>query len=159
MRIRWAVSAATIGISIGCASEPAVDVLAEREALRGSAEAYEQAATIGDVDTFVGSYASAGTMMPPNEEAISGEEAIRTFFEGFTSLDGFAFQSELQTVEVSADAQMGYTVGRIVLSWMEGDAQMGGTFRDVHIWTRDADGAWRIVADVWNSLDPVEGMD
>jgi hypothetical protein len=29
----------------------------------------------------------------------------------------------------------------------------------VHLWVRDAIGEWKIAVDVWNALDPAEGMD
>lgn len=157
--MRFRCITATVWLVTGCASQPSVDLIAEREALRDRADAYYEVVNGGDLDAFAAFYAQGGTMMPPNADPVSGEAAIRGHAEGFRSIADFAAVADLQTVDVSPDARMGYSVARVVITGASDGAPVRETLRDVHIWTRDADGTWRIAIDVWNSLAPAGEMD
>ena len=49
-----------------------------------------------------------------------------------------------------------HSVTAINLSWTDGGETVSERLRDVHIWTRAEDGSWKLMVDVWNSLDPAE---
>ena len=94
-------------------------------------------------------------MMGPNTPDAAGLAAIRADVEGFTSLADFQFNSETQSVVLSAGGQMGYSVAIIDISWTADGETLSDELRDVHIWVNE-DGAWKVAVDVWNSLVPLE---
>ncbi len=96
-------------------------------------------------------------MMPPNGPDVVGLDGIRGLLESFTTLANFQFQSATPTVAVSADGSMGYSIATLTLSWEEENGEVvSENLRDVHIWTKGADGTWKLVVDIWSSPDPIE---
>lgn len=151
MRTSFAVSAAFLSLSAACAPS-AVDLDAARASLHDAVEAYHAAAAATDAEAIVGLYSAQGAMMPPDEPDVVGLTAIRSQVEGFTSLEDFQFRAEPATIVLSADGQMGYSVAAVNLSWTDGGETARQRLRDVHLWTRDPDGAWKVAIDVWNGL-------
>ena len=61
---------------------------------------------------------------------------------------------------VSEAGDMGYTYAdaEITVDGPDGEP-VTENLRDFHVWTKNADGAWRVVVDIWNSPDPLPGND
>lgn len=159
MTTRWLLVPTALVIMAGCGSGATVDVAAARESLREAAQAYQDVVNGGDLEQFSALYAESGVMMPPNQQSISGESGIQAYAERFRAIENFSAEMALGAVEVSPDGQWGYTVARVRVTGMSDGQPVGETLRDVHLWVRDAIGEWKIAVDVWNALDPAEGMD
>ena len=155
--LRASLAIGTVVVLGACMTQPPVDIEAETAALREAIEAYEEAGTNADVEGLLGLYAVGGAMMPPNGPDVVGLDGIRGLIESFTTLANFQFQSATPTVVVSADGSMGYSIATLTLSWEEENGEaVSENLRDVHIWTKGADGTWKLVVDIWNSPDPIE---
>ena len=136
--------------------EAVVDMEAETAALRAVAEAYHEVAASADADAMVDLYAPDCIMYPPGAPVVEGLDGVRAFGEAFMSVPGIQIELEITEVVVSAGGHMGYTMGI-------GDITSGGpdgepvveTIRDFHVWTKNADGEWKLVIDIWNSPTPV----
>ncbi len=149
-----AISVAAVAIVLACAAPPGVDLDAARASLEAAAAGYHEAAAATDAERVRAYYADDGAMMPPNAPDAVGPAAIAAQVEGFTSLENFQFHAEAPTVVLSSGGTMGYSVAEIHLSWTADGETISERLRDVHVWTREADGTWKLAIDVWNSLDP-----
>lgn len=142
-------------MAIGGCTQSTVDLDAERAALRAAADAYHAAAGAADTDTVVSLYTSDAVILPPDEEGLSGPEAMGEYAAAFTSVPGFGMRFENVTTEVGAGVDMGYTLADAIVS-MEGPGgePMEVTMRDFHLWKKDG-GEWKIAVDIWNMPAPV----
>ena len=59
-------------------------------------------------------------------------------------------------VVVAASGDLGYTYaeGEVTLDGPDGET-ITEVIRDFHVWTKDADGEWRVAVDIWNSPNPL----
>ncbi len=126
----------------GChAGGPANDP-AELTAATG---AWEQAFDAGDIETLAGLYTTDTRLLPPDGAMQVGRDAVHEIFGGMVDA-GLA--GDVTSVEVMVSGDMGHHIGTFVVS--AGDEVVDeGKF--VELWTRGADGQWRISADIWNS--------
>ena len=133
---------------------PVVDQEAERALLREADERYTAAVGAGDVGGIVALYAPDATRYPPNGDAVSGPEAMRTFAEGVASVPGLTLSATPIYLEVSSAGDMGYTLNLLELSVTGQNGEPAVQWlRDFHAWRKEADGAWRIVEDIWHVME------
>ncbi len=141
-------------LALACSSQ-AIDLDAARASLEEAVTGYHEAAAAADAERVMSFYAADGAMMPPNEPDAAGTTAVQAQVDGFTSLQDFQFHAEEPTIVLSAGGEMGYSVATVHLSWTADGETVTEQLRDVHIWTRDEGGSWKLAVDVWNSLTPV----
>ncbi len=127
---------------------------AERALLREADQRYTAAMDAGDIEGIVRLYAPDATRYPPNGGAVSGPEAMRAFAEGVASVLGFSLSATPISLEVSASRDMGYTLNLLELSVTGENGEPAVQWlRDFHAWRKGADGAWRIVEDIWHVME------
>ena len=105
-----------------------------------------------DAEGWVRCFTADGVQMPPNDAANVGIENIRAWSTGMLSAFRAEFSLDVEEVELMGDTwayeRGGYT---IALTPTAG----GGPLRDVGkyitIYERQADGAWLMSRDIWNS--------
>ena len=134
---------------------PAVDTAAEVAALRAAAAAYHEAASSKNAQGVVALYDPTAVMVPPNAALVHGSEGVQNYRFGLISTPGVELSFELVRAEVSASGDMGWTlaIGDITVA-PEGAEPGKDVVRDFHVWHKQADGSWKVVADVWNSGMP-----
>lgn len=105
----------------------------------------------GDIDSLVSIFSEQGWQMPPNNPALVGRAAIHGFWSQAVQWGQWEFNLQTQTVDVSGDIAV--ERGKYVLKFAAGNIAPPGmqSFEDrgnylVH-WCKEADGAWRILAD------------
>lgn len=125
-------------------SAPATDpsVITSRSAI------WETALNAGDIETLMANYTSDARILPPNEKAASGTEAVRA---AFGSMIDAGITGSLTSIEAAVSGDIGYNVGTYALS-AGGDVVDTGKYLET--WQRGADGQWRISNDIWNSDMP-----
>jgi uncharacterized protein (TIGR02246 family) len=154
--------ACALGITVlavsACTGPPeaTVDLQAETAALRAAAQAYQDAALALDADALAGHYMEDAVAYPPNGTTVEGRAGFREYAAGFVSAPGIQMSFSAPEIVVAASGDLGYTyaVGEVTLDGPDGEP-ITETLRDFHVWAKDADGAWRVVVDIWNSPDPI----
>jgi len=134
---------------------PAVDTATELAALRAAAAAYHEAASSKNAPGVVALYDPTAVMVPPNAALVQGSEGVQNYRFGFISTPGVELSFELVRAEVSASGDMGWTLAIGDITVVREGAEPGkDVVRDFHVWHKQADGSWKVVADVWNSGTP-----
>ena len=154
--------ACTLGITMmataACAGpqEGTVDLQAETAALRAAAQVYDDAASALDADAIAALYMEDAVAYPPNEPTVEGRADFQEYAANFVSAPGIQMNFGPPQVVVAASGDLGYTYaeGEITLDGPDGET-ITEVLRDFHVWAKDAEGAWRVVVDIWNSPNPL----
>lgn len=149
MRVRiTALAAACLFAAAASARESGgAEQAVEAELLRVDAEFSEAAQKIGIGEAFV-RFADAGAvMLPANENAVTGLEAVRRQFADLppgTTLVWSPFKAE-----VAASGDLGYTLGTYELRGKGADGQSTIRYgKYCSVWKKHKDGRWQWVVDV-----------
>ena len=118
---------------------------ADPSVITSRSDNWETALNAKDVDALVELYTTEARLMPPNDEAMSGHDAVRSMFGGMIDA---GLSGELTTVEAMVSGDIGYNLG--VYELQSGD-EVVDTGKFMETWRRDEDGQWRIANDIWNS--------
>jgi len=134
-----------------CSSPVKIDSETEKAALLTVAKAYQDACTAMDVEKIVAFYTSDAKVIPPGGAVSTGTDEIRKFMVEITKLKNFQAKFETPEVEISAGADMGYSLASVVLSYEDAAGKMvSEDHRDFHVWKK-VDGTWKLAIDIWNS--------
>ena len=139
-----------IFFSMGCAPS-AIDLESERNALMAADKAWSE--TIDDTNAFLSFVADGGQLMPFGAPLAQGD-AIRTTWEGLTSLPGFGLRWQATSAEVAASGDIGYTIGSFELITEQDGTAMLTEGKYVTIWSKQADGSWKVQVDCFNANGP-----
>jgi ketosteroid isomerase-like protein len=130
----------------------APDLEVELASLRAAATAYHDAASAKDPARVVALYDADAVMLPPNADLVEGLEGVKGYRFGFIGTPGVELRFEILRAEVSASADMGWTLALGDITINRPDGTVGSDLvRDFHVWKKQADGSWKVVADIWNS--------
>ena len=128
------------------------DVLAIQGQSRRLSDAYVR----GDIADLVDIYTPDGIAAPGGSDFVRGHEAIHDLWElpeGRTILNHGSTPEEI-IVNGDYAYDWGYYQGQAATNGEPGSVFKG---KYVIIWKRGADGVWRMVMDMWNSLPAPEG--
>jgi ketosteroid isomerase-like protein len=125
---------------------------AEETAIRQADFGWSKAMTDKQLDATVSYYAADAAIYPPNAPTASGKDAIRTVWKAYFATPGFVVTCHPVKIEASRSGDIGYTQGPYDLAFA--DAK-GNAIKDhgkyLAVWKKQSDGAWRVVADIFNS--------
>ena len=141
-------SGCTPPASESTAETPAIDLESERATLMEADKAWSNSA--GDTDTFLSFIADGAHFMPFGAPLAQGD-AIRTTWEGLVSMPGFGVEWQATTAEVAASGDIGYTIGAFELTAEQDGTTMLTVGQYVTIWHKQADGTWKVQADIFNT--------
>jgi ketosteroid isomerase-like protein len=126
------------------------------QTLRDLDAKWSAAAGAKDVDKTVSYYAESGIVMPPNASAATTKESIRSAWKEMLTTPGAAISWKATKVEVAKSGDLACVSG--IYDETMTDAS-GKSLKDhgkyVEVWKKQADGTWKVVADIWNSDLPV----
>ena len=95
-------------------------------------------------------YAPDAVLMPPNHPAVEGRASIQSFFQGF--IDSGLTSIKLETPTIASAGDLAYGRGHYSLSMSPpGGTPVQDVGKYVVAYRRQANGAWRAVADIFNS--------
>jgi ketosteroid isomerase-like protein len=115
--------------------------------------AFMAAFSRGDAAACAACYTAQGQVLPPNNDILTGPQAIHTFWQGAMHMGITVVK--LDTVEVEGHDHTAYEVGQYTLQGAGG--QMFDTGKYMVIWHQEA-GQWKIHRDIWNSSQPASGQ-
>ena len=109
-----------------------------------------------EVDDFMAYVLDDANMLPPNEPMASGKEAIKTTFASMHDMSGFSVTWKPSMAEVANSGDLGYTIGTYKLSVNDSTGMpMADEGKYLTVWKKQADGSWKVAADMFNSNLPM----
>jgi len=143
------------GTNEGPATE--VDVAEVRAAIAQVDRQWEQAANSGNAAGVAALYADDGRLLAPNSDIVQGRENIQQTLQGL--IDIGLKNVRFTTVDVGVSGDLAYEVGRYSLDIQPRDAPqaINDQGKYVIVARKGADGAWKIVADIFNTSQPAPG--
>jgi len=148
--VRSLALATWIGLA-GCASQQAPDQAAATAAINEIWKEYSASLNAGDMDRWLALWTDDGVQMPPDEPAVVGKERIRARNQRF--LDQFRFDMGITNAEVRTAGDWAFARGtyRASLTPKQGGKPIPIDGKYMTILTRQADGSWKILRDIFNS--------
>jgi uncharacterized protein (TIGR02246 family) len=134
---------ALAAILAGCGGRPPEPDATSRGAIEATVDRYVAASNGGDAEGLADLYAEDALLLPPDHEPIHGREAIVEFWRQGTD-EGL----EVSTLRLEVNGDLAYLIGRYHLPPTEEEAADSGQY--VLCLKRQADGAWKLTADIWN---------
>jgi len=129
----------------------AADMKIEQD-LRDLDAKWSAAAGAKDVDKTVSYYSEDAVVMPPNAPSATTKEAIRSAWKEMLTSPGAAISWKTTKVEVAKSGDLAYVSGTYEETMTDAS---GKPVKDhgkyVEIFKKQADGTWKVVADIWNS--------
>jgi uncharacterized protein (TIGR02246 family) len=132
-----------------------IDLAAEANRIRALESEWVEAVKSNDVARFVSYYADDASVFAPNAPIATGQAAIRKLYESLMRAPGFSLTFKSDKVVITNAADMAHTQGayRLTMNDAQGRPQVEiGKF--VVVWRKQADGAWKVFADIFNSDFP-----
>ena len=127
---------------------------ADAQAIRSAELEAVHAFNDGDIDGYMAAYPADSAWLPPNAPTVVGAESIRALASQLAANPGFAFDVEVETIEVSGDGKMAYLVGTYELTLSDADGNLGTDYgKFVEVWKKHPDDSWNHVLAIWNSND------
>lgn len=154
MERRNAAATAVILLAIsGCT--PKVDLEAERNAIRNADAEWSKLTASKGAEGYLELAADNISTMPPNEPLVSGKEAARQWATKLIGSPGFSVSWQPTGAEVSTSGDLGYTMGTYELKMQAEGTPINDHGKYVTVWRKQADGSWKVVADIFNSDLPL----
>jgi len=148
-------AAATISVvllSVTLAPAQKTDTKRIESALRDLDAQWSAAAAAKDLDKTVSYYADGANVMAPNGPAATTKEAIRAAWKELLTIPGANLSWTATKVEVASSGDMAYSTGTYQLTMNDAAGKVAPDHgKYMEGWKKQADGSWKVVADMWNS--------
>lgn len=133
-----------------------VDSAADEQAIRGINERWLRLIADKDAAAIAQLYAEDAAVMPSNEKAAVGREAIGRWWDRSMKMPGYdlTFQTDQLVLSRSGDMALDRGTYRFRATPPEGAVDDTGKY--VVVW-RKIDGEWEVAADIFNSDLPLAG--
>lgn len=136
-------------ILAGCTGGSGTPDSASRGAIEATVDRYVAASNEGDAEALTALYADDAVLLPPDHEPIHGRQAIGEFWQQGTDTG-----LEVSTLRLEVNGNIAYLVGRYHLPATEQEEADSGQY--VLCLKRQADGNWKLTADIWNGSGDTE---
>jgi len=124
---------------------------ADEAAVRNLDAQWSKTAAALDVDGTTGYYSDDASMLPPNAPLATGKQAIRAVWATYL-VAGYSVSWQVSNVEAARSSDLAYAMGAYQSSMKD---SRGNPVEDrgkyVEVWKKQADGKWKVVADIFNS--------
>jgi uncharacterized protein (TIGR02246 family) len=137
----------------GGAMEMAMEPAELRSAIESLTAEWETAFNAGDAAAVAEVYAEDATLMPDGRDIVTGRDAIRQFWSGAMAEAPEGVVADLETLEVRGAGNLAYEIGRYTDRAGDEVVERG---KYLVVWKQQADGTWKIVADIWNRNESPE---
>lgn len=112
-------------------------------------DSFYAAVNAGDQAAHAALFTNDAWMLSDKWHISRGEDLKKSIRER----TGWVFRlKEVERLEYGISGELGYTVNQYYYTYHQQDAQPEWhRTKNVHIWKRQGDGAWRLHVDIWNS--------
>jgi uncharacterized protein (TIGR02246 family) len=126
------------------------------QALRDLDAQWSAAAGAKDLEKTISFYSEDAIVLPTNAPAATTKDAIRTTWKDLLTSPGLAISWKTTKVEVAKSGDIAYTSGTYELTMNDTSGKpINDRGKYVEVWKKQADGKWKVVADIWNSDLPL----
>ena len=142
---------ALLVLTSACSQTPPDTRVADEAAIREADAQWSKAAAAGDLDGTVAYYTEDASVLAPNAPIASDRQSIRAAWASLLG-SGASISWQATKVEVARSGDLAYIVGVYQLTMKDpkgNPAPDHGKF--VEVWKKQADGKWKVVADIFNS--------
>ncbi len=138
--------------TLACTQQPPPDTRAADETtIRALDAQWSKTAAAKDLDGSVAYYADDASLLPPNAPIAADKQAIRAVWSSLLS-SGASLSWEASKVEVSRSGDLAYIVGAYTLATKDPEGKpVNDHGKFVEVWKKQADGKWKVEADIFNS--------
>lgn len=138
-----------------CAGAPAAsDLEADLQAIEAVRDQEIAAFSAGDVEGLLAVLTSDADILPPNEPALAGVEAVRPWVQELTRQFDLHARMISSSVSVLGDYAIERYAAELSITPKAGGETVREMAKGIHVYRRQPDGSWRIQQDVWNSDGP-----
>jgi uncharacterized protein (TIGR02246 family) len=114
----------------------------------------------GDMQKTLAYYDDNAMEMAPNMAVVKGKDAIKSFMEQMAKSGMKMTAVDFTTVDLQASGTLAYEIGTYDMSMSAGKmGEMNDKGKYVSLWKEQADGTWKIVAEIWNTDKPMPVME
>jgi ketosteroid isomerase-like protein len=150
MKTKTLIITLTLGVAVAAVCL-AADMKIE-QALRDLDAQWSKDAGAKDLEKTVSYYAEGAIVMPPNEASAPTKEAIRSAWKEMLTTPGAAISWKATKVEVAKSGDLAYVSGTYEETMTDASGKpVKDRGKYVEIFKKQADGTWKVVADIWNS--------
>ena len=111
-------------------------------AIRAMTDKHLQAILDHDPDAFLATCTDNITLLPPEQPAINGKSACRTYLEEFPTPSTFTAEID----DVDGEGDLAFSRGSASAEFEDGTT----TFKWMAVHRRQSDGSWKMLRDIWN---------
>ncbi len=156
MRIELVCCTSLLLVLGACApAPPKVDLKAEEEAIRSADVAWAKSAQARDLEATVSYYADNAVLLAPNAPIASDKASIRAGWAAMLVPEMSVAWKDTK-IEVAQGGDLAYLVGTYNLDIKDSKGQVtNDRGKLLEVWKKQADGKWKVVADVFNSDLPL----
>lgn len=138
-----------------CAHGAGIASRSDVEALRTSDAALQKAVSDENLEAIMAFYAEDAVLLPAAEPLITGKAAIREEWQHILAIPDFQSTSAQTQVEVASAGDLGYSMGTYLTTMLGEDGKpVTEPGKWLSVWKRQADGAWRVVVETYNTDIP-----
>src|SRR5439155_19410750 len=121
---------------------------------------WSAAAGTKDLDKTVSFYSDNAVVMPPNASAATTKEAIRSAWKEMLTTPGAAISWKATKVGVAKAGDLAYVSGTYQETMTDASGKsVNDHGKYVEIFKKQADGTWKVVADIGNSNLPASAAE
>ena len=125
---------------------------ADERKIRETDMAWSKAGAAKDLERMLAFFADGASELAPNAPIATGKEALRKVWSHYFATPGFSISWQPTRVEVSRGSDLGYSLGTYVLTTPDPAGKpVTDRGKYVTIWKKQADGSWKVIADIFNS--------
>lgn len=149
----WATCGCLVVATVACSGiAPTDSRSADEAAIRQADAASLQAIAAKQLEATVSFYDESASLLIPNAAMATGREEIRKAWLQMFAVPGFTLTPKIAKIVVARSSDLAYVQGTYEATANDAKGKPAtdrGKF--VVVWKKQADGAWKIAADIWNS--------
>ncbi|MBI1941234.1 MAG: SgcJ/EcaC family oxidoreductase [Acidobacteria bacterium] len=159
---KWAIPIGLLAFVLACTQAPPPAPpdtrVADAATLRDLDAQWSKATAAKDVEGFVGFFADDGMLFPPSTPKVTEKDGIRKWATEMITNPGFAVGWQVTKAEAARSSDLGYTMGTYELTVHDPKGKpVTDRGKYITVWKKQADGTWKVAADIFNSDLPAAG--